>query len=175
MQYEAVILELMTRIKKLEDEVAALKNAIGRFDGQDEQNLAAGEVSTAPEVRRGQGSYKKMTDEMVMICYKCGKELNDGANFAELADVIVGETGMNRNSAIMYIYAVSSLLSGTVFKRAISGKALRKYYDLIFNEYGSAGLKKALSATRLHIDYRKECGLTTDAIEELCDEYQDRL
>ena len=111
----------------------------------------------------------------MMICYKCGKQLNNGANSSELADMIAEETGMNRNSALMYIYAVSSLLSGTVFKRAISSKALRKYYDLIFNEYGSAGLKKAIQATRLHIEYRKDCGLTADAIEELCDEYQRRL
>lgn len=116
-----------------------------------------------------------MTDEMIMLCYRCGKRLGDGENPAELADMIAAETGMNRNSAVMYLYAVSSLLSGTVFKRAISGKALRKYYDLIFNEYGSAGLKKALEATRLHIDYRKDCGLAADAIEELYNECRCRL
>lgn len=175
MQYEAVILELMTRIKKLEEEVAMLKETVGSFDSQDQREKIPDETGETSESRRGQGSYKKMTDEMMVICYKCGKLFNGGANSSALADMIVEETGMNRNSAIMYIYAVSSLLSGTVFKRAISGKALRKYYDLIFNEYGSAGLKKAIKATRLHIEYRKECGLTADAIEELCDEYQNRL
>ena len=151
MQYETIILELMARIKKLEEEVAMLKEAVGSFDNQDEREAVSDETGETSEGRRGQGSYKKMTDEMMMICYKCGKQLNDGANSSELADMIVEETGMNRNSAIMYIYAVSSLLSGTVFKRAISGKALRKYYDLILNEYGSAGLEKAIKATRLHI------------------------
>ena len=175
MQYETIILELLARIKKLEEEVAMLKEAVGSFDNQDEREAVSDETGETSEGRRGQGSYKKMTDEMMMICYKCGKQLNDGANSSELADMIVEETGMNRNSAIMYIYAVSSLLSGTVFKRAISGKALRKYYDLILNEYGSAGLEKAIKATRLHIEYRKDCGLTADAIEELCNEYQSRL
>ena len=175
MQYEAIILELMTRIKKLEEEVTMLKETIGNFDSQDEREAVTDETGETSEGRKGQGSYKKMTDEMMMVCYKSGKQLNEGANSSELADVIVEETGMNRNSAIMYIYAVSSLLSGTVFKRAISGKALKKYYDLIFNEYGSAGLKNAIKATRLHIEYRKDCGLTADAIEELCNEYQSRL
>lgn len=175
MQYEAIILELMTRIKKLEEEVTMLKETIGNFDSQDKREAVTDETGETSEGRKGQGSYKKMTDEMMMVCYKSGKQLNEGANSSELADVIVEETGMNRNSAIMYIYAVSSLLSGTVFKRAISGKALKKYYDLIFNEYGSAGLKNAIKATRLHIEYRKDCGLTADAIEELCNEYQSRL
>ena len=175
MQYEAIILELMTRIKKLEDELVILKEAVRNLDHAHEGETASDETGEISDGRRGQGSYRKMTDEMVMICYKCGKQLNNGANSSELADMIAEETGMNRNSALMYIYAVSSLLSGTVFKRAISSKALRKYYDLIFNEYGSAGLKKAIQATRLHIEYRKDCGLTADAIEELCDEYQRRL
>lgn len=175
MQYESIILELMARIKKLEEEVAMLKKAVGSFESQGERDAISGETGEILEGRRGQGSYKKMTDEMMMICYQCGKQFNDGANSAELADMIVEKTGMNRNSAIMYIYAVSGLLSGTVFKRAISGKALRKYYDLILSEYGSTGLEKAIKATRLHIKYRKDCGLTADAIEELCNEYQSRL
>ncbi len=175
MQYEVIILELMTRIKKLEEEVEALKEAVERLGSQEVNDDTACETDEASEERRGQGPYKKMTDEMMMICYQCGKQLNEGANAAELANLIVGETGMNRNSAIMYIYAVSSLLSGTVFKRAISTKALKRYYDMISREYGSVGLKKALQATRLHIAYRKDCDLTSDALEELCDQYEQGL
>lgn len=175
MQYEAIILELMARIKKLEDDVSALKENIGDISGSNIHPAVSSETDKQSETHRGQNSYKKMTDKMVVVCYKCGKRLAEGDNPSELADMIVEETGMNRNSAMMYIYAVSSLLSGTVFKRAISGKALRKYYDLIWNEYGSAGLKKAIHATRLHIDYRKDCGLTADAIKELCDEYETKL
>ena len=175
MQYDAIILELMARIKRLEDDVSALKENIGNISSSNISPVVSAETHKLSETYRGQKSYKKMTDEMVVVCYKCGKQLTEGDNPSELADMIVEETGMNRNSAMMYIYAVSSLLSGTVFKRAISGKALRKYYDLIWDDYGSAGLKKAIQATRLHIDYRKDCGLTTDAIEELCNEYEKKL
>ena len=67
------------------------------------------------------------------------------------------------------------MLDGTIYKRAISAKATKKYYDLIFKEYGSKGLKKALQATKLHIEYRKECGHTVDSIEELYAAYESRL
>ena len=172
MQYEAIILELMTRIKKLEDEVAQLKESIVRGQCREEA-LRDGSEET-PEGRE-KGSYQKMNDAKIMACYQGGKQLHEGANAAELADAIAKETGMNRNSAIMYLYAVDALMSGTVFKRAISRKALKEYYDLILGEYGTNGLRQALEATRLHIEYRKDCGLTADAMEELCCAYESRL
>lgn len=61
-----------------------------------------------------------------------------------------------------------------IYKRAISAKATKKYFDYILREYGQKGLNKALDATRQHIEYRKECGLTPDAIETLCDEYEQK-
>ena len=172
MQYEAIILELMTRIKKLEDEVAQLKEAVAR--GQCQAETPHGDAEEAPEGRE-KASYQKTTEEMIRVCYQGGKQLREGANAAELADAIAKETGMNRNSAIMYLYAVDALLAGTVFKRAISRKALKEYYDLILGEYGTTGLRQALEATRLHIKYRKDCGLTADAMEELCRAYESRL
>ena len=120
-------------------------------------------------------SYKKMTDEMIDICYKCGKKLVAGESVQELADDIADSTGMNRNSAVMYLYAVQGMLEGTIYKRAISAKAMRRYYDTIWNESGREGLKKAIRATRLHIDYRRDCGHTVDSIEEICDQYESRL
>lgn len=164
MQYETIILELLSRIKKLEEDVEELKQS--RVSNIIEQENSA----SVPSV-----SYTKMTDEMIEICYKCGKMVFQGENAQELADDVAEETGMNRNSAFMYIYVVSSLLSGEVFKRAISKKALEIYFKKIFQDYGSEGLKKAIKATRLHIDYRKSCGHTVDSIEEACDKAEARL
>ena len=164
MQYETIILELLSRIKKLEEDVEELKQS-RQYNVVEQENATS--VSSV--------SYTKMTDEMIEICYKCGKMVFQGENAQELADDVAEETGMNRNSAFMYIYVVSSLLSGEVFKRAISKKALEIYFKKIFNEYGSAGLKKAIKATRLHIDYRKSCGHTVDSIEEACDKAEARL
>ena len=167
MQYETIILELLTRIKKLEEDVAELKaqRASHPVSSGEPDNQQESETTT----------YRKMTDEMIEICYKCGKKAAAGENVQELADDISEITGMNRSSAIMYLYAVQGMLAGTIYKRAISATAMKKYYDTIFNEYGSAGLRKAIRATRLHIDYRRECGHTVDSIEEICDRYESRL
>ena len=164
MQYETIILELLSRIKKLEEDVEELKQS--RQNNIVEQENASSGSSV---------SYTKMTDEMIEICYKCGKLVFQGENAQELADNVAEETGMNRNSAFMYIYVVSSMLSGEIYKRAISKKALEIYFKKIFQDYGSDGLKKAIKATRLHIDYRKSCGHTVDSIEEACDKAEARL
>lgn len=172
MQYETIILELLSRIKKLEDDVTLLKQAQSQLISVPLQN----ETDISEENQNGTSvKYKKMTDEMIDICYKCGKKVYAGENPQELADEIADETGMNRNSAIMYLYAVSGMLQGTVYKRAINAKAMQRYFDTIFNEYGSDGLKKAIKATKLHIDYRRECGQQVDSIEELCNKNENRL
>lgn len=170
MQYEAIILELLSRIKKLEEEVGELKQAL-RASSINE-SLKETSSGIYEENVEDSVSYKKMTDEMIDICYKCGKKLVEGESAQELADDIAASTGMNRNSAIMYLYAVQGMLEGSIYKRAISAKALKRYYDTIWNESGSAGLKKAIYATRLHIDYRRECGHMVDSIEEICDQYE---
>lgn len=174
MQYEIIILELLSRIKKLEDEVGELKQAISSLATT---NAAIDDTGNGVYDENSDSSvaYKKMTDEMIDICYKCGKKLVAGENVQELADDIAYATGMNRNSAVMYLYAVQGMLEGTIYKRAISAKAMKRYYDTIWNESGSQGLKKAIHATRLHIDYRRECGHTVDSIEEICNQYESRL
>ncbi len=169
MQYEVIILELLARIKKLENDVEELKNSIASASSNGSQE----DVSESSVENRT--SYIRMTEEMIMICYKYGKELNIGGNPIEIADKIVEETGMNKNSAIMYIYAVSGMLDGTIYKRAISSTAIKKYFDIIFDEYGKVGLKKAIKATRAHIVYRQECGHIVDSLEKICENYETRL
>lgn len=176
MQYEAIILELLSRIKKLEYDVNELKQArSGIYSNTPCNDEIVEEQSSCQILNEDTAAYKKMTDEMIEVCYKCGKKVVDGESVQKLADDIADTTGMNRNSAIMYLYAVQGMLEGKIYKRAISAKAMKKYYDTIFNEYGSAGLKKAIYATRLHIAYRRECGHTVDSIEEICDTYENRL
>ena len=175
MQYDTIILELLSRIKKLEEDVEELKqtasstNFIPSFDGEETSD----EVEWQLNSRRG--TYKKMTNEMIDICYEYGKKLVSGSNAMELAEEIAELTGMNRNSAIMYLYAVQGMLEGTIYKRAINNNAIKRYYDIILSEYGVEGLKKAIRATRLYIDYRRECGISSDSIEEICDRYESSL
>lgn len=176
MQYETIILELLSRIKNLEGGVETLKQQIGNLLLPDEQEETEASAEASGTYRADvSASYKKMKDKMIEICYRCGKKVQKGENPQELASEIADETGMNRNSAIMYLYAVNGMLEGTIYKRAISAKAMQKYFDIIFDEYGSAGLKKAIAATKLHINYRRECGHTVDSIEEICNRYERKL
>lgn len=157
MQYEAIILELMSRIKELEADVEELKKFCD--SGVVEYKKTSEAVSTP---------YTKMTDEMIDICYEYGKRFYEGDNLRELAENASTETGMNKNSAVMYISVVCSMLSGEGYKRTISKRALEKYLEKISEEYGSTGLKKAIESTRIHIEYRKSCGHNVDSVEEVC-------
>ena len=114
---------------------------------------------------------------MMDVCYAYGKKAyqTPGANIGEYADTAASETNMNRNSAFMYIHAVKNLLDGKVFKRAISIKALRKYFIAIYDDFGKAGLANAIQATRANVEYRKIYDLPSDSIVALCDEFQKKL
>lgn len=67
------------------------------------------------------------------------------------------------------------MLDGTIYKRAINSKALQRYFDNIWNDFGSSGLKKAIEATKHHIEYRREFGHPVDSIEEICFKAERRL
>lgn len=164
MQYEVIILELLSRIQKLESEVEQLKN---RMDALTTENVEE-------EENTGRTRYTKLTDQMIMLCYEGGKKLRDGENLATLSKSVVEQTGMNRSSAVICIYAVACMLKGTIYKRAISKNALEKYLNLISEEYGSTGLKKALKATKEHIRYRHVCGQTVRSIEQIYAKYENR-
>lgn len=169
--YDSVIVELLLRIQKLEKEVELLKQANVSLPAEQSDK----DTETTEKNNNMQRSYKKMTDEMLEACYEYGKRASNGENLQELAAEIAEKTDMNRNSAIMYLYAVCGMLEGMIYKRAISAKAVQVYFNKIFKEYGNAGLKKAIRATRLHVDYRRECGQKVDSLEELCKKNEAKL
>lgn len=172
MQYQSIILELMGRIQNLEEEVRELKRQLADMtSGTSQEEI----LYTNEDVRTGSVvQYQKMTDDMIMACYEGGKKLRDGSNAQDIAENIAEITGMNKNSAVMYLYAVSGMLDGVVYKRAISAKAMKKYFETIYNEYGKAGLQKAIRATRFHTEYRRECGHVVDSIDSICDLYEEK-
>lgn len=174
MQYETIILELLSRIKKLEDDVSELKQALNTRTAI-QTPVINNEECVIPTARESTIEYKKTTDEMIEMCYKYGKRLANGENAQELAEQITDATGMNRNSAIMYLYAVQGMLDGVIYKRSINATAMKRYFDWIYNEYGSQGLRKAIHATRLHVEYRRSFGHMVDSIEEVCARYEKRL
>ena len=55
------------------------------------------------------------------------------------------------------------------------GKALKYFFERISNDFGSRGLKNAIQSTKLHINYRRDCGLAVDSIEEICNHYEEKI
>lgn len=50
----------------------------------------------------------------------------------------------------MYLQVISNMLDGVIYKRVINSKAIKKYFDNIWNDFGIEALKKAIQATKLH-------------------------
>ena len=183
MQYDAIILELMSRIKTLEGEVSLLKSAVSALESREESQSRAPldgsgrKNSSTLSSKQSSVSYTKTTDQMIDACYKRGIAAYEqpDANIWSMADQVADETGMNRSSAFMYICAVKSMLSGTVFKRAVSTRALRRYFQSIYDDYGTDGLRRAVASVRRNISYRESFHLPSDSISQVCDEYEAKL
>ena len=176
MQYETVVLEMLSRIQALEQEVARLRESVRLLE--EAQESAALSNSGQPE--EGDSSeekqYGKVTDRMIDICYVYGKKSFEAPEASwNYADEVVKETDMNRNSAFMYMYVVRCLLSGSVFKRSISMKALKQYLMQIEEEYGKVGLAKALQAVDAFMDYRRATNQPVKSVQKIYREFKQRL
>ncbi len=167
MQYEKVILEMLSRIQVLEEQVKKLQE-------QRPVEHIVTERLIPPTPKRNN---MKVTEEMLEACYKAGKKAqnDESLEVGILADQISLETGMNRNNAMMTIYAVLAMLKGELYKRGISGKATKLYFDRILKDYGKGSLQKAIAAMRLHIDYRRSLHHNVDLLEIICDQYQAKI
>lgn len=182
MQYDSIILELMSRIKTLEGEVSQLKEIVQELQSSTPASPSspvtpAQEHEPTESTHTHSTSYTKTTDAMIDLCYVYGKEAyqHPGSNLWSYADKVSKESGMNRNSAFMYICGVKNLLEGSVYKRAMNAKALRKYFSAIYADFGKAGLEKAISSARKNIDYRTSFQLPSDSSISICEEFEAML
>lgn len=65
----------------------------------------------------------------------------------------LSEIGVNPNSAADFIYILKHMLSGEIYKRAMSTGATEDFIQWIRRDYGENAFRNALSALRLHIPY----------------------
>ncbi len=171
MQYEKVILEMLSRIQTLEEQVKDLKEKQAQVSSVPVSAAIRQEFQTPSIPHR---TNTKVTDAMLEACYHAGKQAvaSDYADVVLLAEQVSLQTGMNKNNAQMTIFAVTALLNGELYKRGISGKATKKYFENILRDYGKGGLQRAIAAMRLHIDYRRALHHNVDLLEQICDQYQ---
>lgn len=160
MQYETIILEMMSRIQKLEDEVEKLKNnfssnSVEQSESQPKRNI-------------------KVTIEMTELCYEKAKQIynNQYLEINDLAQEVSSKTGMNVNTAKMNIYSITQMLKGEEYNRLLSAESLSVCLEMIYNDYGKRGLEKALTATELHIEYLKSKGMATSKLMSVLCKYE---
>lgn len=165
MQYESVILEMMSRIQKLEEEVSELKNIISN------ENLT--DTLTNSLKRKN----VKVTPEMTEICYQYAKIAYEQKNvdIDDLAEKVAQDTGMNENTAKMNIGSIKAMLEGVGFNRILSSQSLRMCFKFIYNDYGKIGLKKAIDATKEHIRYLNSINNPAINLKKVCSEFEEML
>ena len=160
MQYETIILEMMSRIQKLEEEVELLKSSVSTT------NFEQREIQPKRNV--------KVTPEMTRLCYEKAKSVykNPYLDTNDLAEEISSQTGMNFNTAKMNIYSIVQMLKGEEYNRLLSADSLNLCLDMIYQEFGKQGLQKALTATRLHINYLKTKDMATSKLLSVYEKYE---
>lgn len=160
MQYETIILEMMSRIQKLEEEVEELKNTISS------NSIEPSDSQTKRNV--------KVTPEMTRLCYEKAKAVYSDPylDTNDLAEEVSNQAGMNFNTAKMNIYSITQMLKGEEYNRLLSADSLALCLDMIYKEFGLQGLKKALKATELHIEYLKTKGMATSKLISVFTKYK---
>lgn len=163
MQYETIILEMMSRIQKLEEEVEQLKNTVTS------NSFEQAEIQPKKNV--------KVTPEMTRLCYEKAKAVyyNQYLDTNDLAGEISNQTGMNFNTAKMNIYSIVQMLKGEEYNRLLSADSLDLCLDMIYREFGKQGLEKALTATKLHIEYLKTKNMATAKLLSVYNRYKNMI
>lgn len=163
MQYETIILELMSRVQKLEEEVERLKNSVAENNSQ--------QMETVPKRN------VKVTEEMTRLCYEKAiiAYRNHYIHTDDLADEVCKQTGMNFNTAKMNIYSITQMLRGEEYNRLLSAGSLDLCLKWIYEDFGSKGLQNALTATSLHIEYLKTKDMATEKLLSVYNKYSNML
>lgn len=163
MQYETIILELMSRVQKLEEEVEKLKNGIQSND------FEQAEFPTKRNV--------KVTPEMTRLCYEQAKKayVNHYIYTNDLAEEVSIKTGMNFNTAKMNIHSMTLMLRGEEYNRILSADALDLCLTWIYEDFSQKGLKNALKATELHIEYLKTKDMATSKLIAVFNKHKDKI
>jgi len=119
---------------------------------------------------------EEITTEMITKSYEIGKMLY--TNLISLKDgvKILQDIGMNKNSAVDYIYNYSNLIQGKLFTRTTSAKGTKYYLQKIYEENGNSGLQNALLSLSQHIEYyEQKSGSPVKKRKEIYFRYMDLL
>ena len=100
---------------------------------------------------------RKITKNMTEACYQIARNIYpDKEKIKDAAKSITEQTGMNCGSAKGYIKDFFLMMEGGKLTWAMAEKDARHYFEHIYADYGSAGLKKAINSLQLYLLYDKQ-------------------
>ena len=160
MQYETIILELMSRVQRLEEEVKQLKDTVSVGSIEQVESQPKRNVKVTPEMTRE-------CYEQAKLAYKKHYIYSD-----DLAEEVSKKTGMNYNTAKMNIHSMTQMLRGEEYNRILSADSLDLCLGWIYSDFGLKGLDNALNATELHIEYLKTKDMATSKLISVFNKYK---
>ena len=89
-------------------------------------------------------------------CYKLAKNVNANNMSIQEATAKLFNMGVSENSALMYLRCARYMLQGKRFTSRVKENAISYNLTMIYSEYGSEGLRKALRSLRMYLDYQKK-------------------
>ena len=114
----------------------------------------------------------KITNELVEKSYETGKAFYEKQISLKEGIKILTDIGMNKNSAVDYIYNYSNLIQGKQFTRTTNIYGTEYYLQKIHEENGKNGLQNALLSLSQHLDYYEEkSGASVKKRKDVYNEY----
>ena len=119
-----------------------------------------------------------VSEDMIRTAYKIAKMVYDrDVGRTEGRTMITAQSGMSDGTAGDHIEQYIKMRDGVSFSRTLSVKTARIYFDNIYNDFGNEGLKKALDATRRHVEYYESLptGARRQSIIEIIEEFSKKI
>jgi len=116
----------------------------------------------------------EITLQNIHDCYHYGKRVAAGEIEVGTAAMNIERTGMDKGSAQIYIRCVRSMIHGEIYKSTVKEIAVSHFLTAIMTDYGFDGLRKALEALRLHLEYQKSYQ-SLSGLWKIYDEFMDVL
>ena len=112
----------------------------------------------------------EITLQNIFDCYAYGKRVAEGELEIGTAAMNVARTGMDKGSAQIYLRCVCAMIRGERYTGTVKEIAVTKFLTAILSDYGFDGLRKALEALHLHLEYQKKYQ-TLSGLKHIYDEF----
>ena len=105
-------------------------------------------------IKLGGEKMATITLQNIYDCYDYGKRIANEEIDIGGATLKLSKTGMNSDSAKIYLRCVRSLIKGERYTGTVNELALSHFLTAITTDFGFAGLAIALSSVKMHLEYQ---------------------